>query len=517
MMKVGKWALGLGLLIMTLTWGCNNRTFDPATEGTLEFDQDTVKFDTIFTTLQAPSKRLIVYNKVRDALAIERVWLDLGAASEFSLIVDGIRGDDVSDLVINGRDSMHVFVTMKSQERDNFAQDYINFQVGGEVQRVLIQAFVLDAYFLQARLLQPDVNSLAVQGFVFDNDTTLTPDKPIVVDGPVLVLPGVTVTVLPGTQLFFTPYKFGVRDTFDIPTFVFFSTLIVYGTLNAEGTAQQPIVFTGSRLDSNYRENPAQWRGIRFGATSKDNVLRHVQVRNALVGLQVDSLSVNNQPKLRVQYSEVRNMGAYGVWGLGFDESGNAANTPPMLLMENSIVTTCKERTFFAWGGGHYQIFNCTFGNFNLARPRFSRRTPQVAVGNYYIDPFNRTLTIYPCIANFTNCVLWGSEEDEFVLDTVAGYPAENVRLNHCLIRTSADYAPFVTPHYTNCLVNQDPLFNDFMERDYRPKNGSPVINAGISFPAGSSGYADDYRGRSDSLRYDGFDIGAWEWWPIED
>ncbi|MEZ4847993.1 MAG: hypothetical protein R3B93_05095 [Bacteroidia bacterium] len=31
--------------------------------------------------------------------------------------------------------------------------------------------------------------------------------------------------------------------------------------------------------------------------------------------------------------------------------------------------------------------------------------------------------------------------------------------------------------------------------RDYRPKEGSPVIDMGIDFPQGSSGYEDDYRG----------------------
>ncbi len=501
------------LLFAWLAESCGNFP-DPVSSGVLTFDQDTVKFDSIFTTLQAPTKRLIVYNDQGQAIAIDSIWLEAGAQSEYDLIVDGIRGDRVRDLSIDGRDSMHVFITLKSQLKDNFSEEYIGFRVGDEVQHVLIRGFVLDAYFLQARLLQPDVNSIAVQGFFFDQDTILTPDKPIIVDGPILILPGVKVTILPGTQLYFTPYKFGVRDSNNQPVFVFFSTLIVYGTLDAEGTANAPIVMNGSRLDSNYRENPAQWRGIRFGSESKDNVLKHVQIKNGLVGLQIDSLSVNANPKVLVQNCEIRNMGSYGVWGLGFDQSGSAPFRPPSLLMENSIVTTCKERTFFAYGGGNYAFYNCTFGNFNLANPRFSRRTPQVLINNYFVDE-NNTATIYPCLANFTNCIIWGSEDDEFVLDTFPNIPVPDVRFQNCLVKSSTDYLPYVSPHYFQSIVNLDPLFNDYSLRDYRLKEGSPAINAGVDFPVGSTGYNDDYRGRSDSLRYDGFDIGALEYWPL--
>ena len=58
---------------------------------------------------------------------------------------------------------------------------------------------------------------------------------------------------------------------------------------------------------------------------------------------------------------------------------------------------------------------------------------------------------------------------------------------------------------------------HDFFMRDYRLREGSPAIDAGLDFPQGSSGYEDDFRGRMDSLRTSPFDIGAYEYFPLDE
>ena len=502
------------ILLGLVVWVSCEKPINPVERGPLTFNQDTVKFDSIFTTLLTPSERLIVINENSRAVKITNIKLEKGEESEFSMIVDGIQADDVDDIVIPTGDSIHIFVNLRSEIKDDYAQDYIIFQVGDEVQRVLIQGFIVDAYFLRARLQQEDdFLNLDPGSFYFRQDTTLTPDKPIIFDGPIYIPENVTVTVLPGTDIFFTPYRFGVKDSSGRPTFGFYSWLIVDGTLQAEGLPGFPIRFLSSRLqDSLYVENPAQWRGLQFRGTSKDNILKHCIIKNALIGVEVDFMPVNDNPKVSIQYSQIRNMGVHGIVGVGLDSLGQTLAKPPTILMENSIVNTSKLHNVFLLGGGKYNFFNCTFANFNLRR--FARRTPMARISNWYTFD-GVTANIYPSYTQFTNCILWGSEEDEVVLDTLEGAPYDNLIFDHCLVRVSEEYEPNLDPHLLNSFKNQDPLFNDYFVRDYRPKEGSPVINTGIDFPFGSTGYEDDYRGLMDSLRYDGFDIGAYEYYPI--
>lgn len=498
------------LLAALVVWSCD-RPVNPVEEGTLTFSSDTVMFDSIFTTFLTPSERLIVTNNTGRAVKISRIWLEEGDDSEFSMIVDGIQADDVEDIVIANGDSIHMFINLRSQLKDNYAEEYINFQLGDEMQQVLIRAFVLDAYFLRARI-QQEGNFLNIAGFFFSKDTTLTPEKPIIMDGPIYIPQGVTVNVLPGTEIFFTPYQFGITDSFGQPTFGLYSMLFVDGTLKAEGLPNMPIEFKGSRLDSLYQENPAQWRGIRFFKNSKDNVLKHCEVKNALIGVEVDSISVNQNPKLLIQNSEIKNMGAHGIVGVGVDPSGSIPGSAPAILMENSIVNSCKQRTVALIGGGKYHFYNCTFANFSIIR--FSRRTPQLLLTNWFTFD-GVTANVYPSEFLFTNCVIWGSEEDEIVLDTLDGAPFDQLVFDHSLVRVSEDYEVAIIPHLRNSTKNLDPLFNDFLNRDYRPREGSPVINNGLDNPPGSTGYVDDFRGKPDSLRYDGFDIGAWEYYEL--
>lgn len=504
------WLPILAIALISLSASCD-RPPNPGAEGVLTFSRDTVMFDTVFTTFLTPSERLIVFNNNGRSQAVDRVWLEKGADSEFNMIVDGIQANSVEDLTIRSGDSLHIFVNLKSKEKDDLAFDAILFEVEGEIQRVPIEAFILDAYFLRARILQ-EGEFLNIEGFFFSKDTTLTPDKPIIMDGPIFIPDGVTVTIEPGTQIYFTPYQFGITDSNSAPVFGLYSWLIVDGTLKAEGTPEFPIYFQGTRLDSLYQENPAQWRGIWFRQTSQDSKLKNCIVKNGLLGVQVDGPSNNLNPKATIQYCEIKNMGAHGIIGVGLDQDGVALNRGPGILMENSIVNTCKQRTVAILGGGQYKFYNCTFANFSLFR--FSRRTPQMLLTNWWYNADGESIDVYPTDIEVTNSIVWGSEEDEIVLDSVLTY--DRLVFNNCAVRVSEEYQPFVTPHLVNSFINQDPLFNDYFVKDYRPQAGSPVINAGVDFPVGSSFYLDDFRNSFDSLRYDGYDIGALEYFPLE-
>lgn len=503
-----KYCLGIAFLSFMYLWSCEEPVIT-VEEGELVFSADTVLFDSIFTTFQTPSERLWVYNTTGKNINISRIWLEAGEQTEFKLVVDGILQNDVEDIVLAKDDSLLIFVSLKSELKNAFTEEYIAFQIGENVQRKLIHAYVIDAFFLTARLEQEeDADNLQVflrQGsFFFSRDTLLTPEKPIIMDGPIIIPEGVTVTIQAGTELFFTPYKFQFAFTDGSRSFTFFSTLIVNGTLIVEGAAEDPVVFEGSRLDEDYRESPAQWRGIRFTQTSQNNIIRHAIIKNAIYGVEVDSIAVGDQPKLLIQYSEIRNMSAYGI--LGFGASNDLGNMPA-LVMENSVVNTCKDQTVRIIGGGNYEFYNCTFANFSLRN--FSRRTPQIRVANYLEGAQN--IFIYPSRTVFTNSIIYGNEDAEIAVDSIAGFPYTEFVFDHCLIQYAEDSEVPIAPYVRNTILNQDPLFKNFLERDYRILDGSPAIDQGKDL---SDRYLDDKRNRMDSLRNLPFDIGAFEYIP---
>ena len=504
------WLPCLALLLGLFTESCR-RPVNPIAMGPLEFSADTVKFDSIFVNFLTPSERLIVRNPEAQAILVERVWLEEGSESEFSLLVDGIVADTVEDLVIAGGDSMLVIVNLRSELRDDFAEEILNFQIGDETYQILLRAKVIDAYYFRARLTQEngDFVNLKEDSYFFGRsgvlDTTLTPEKPIIFDGPIFIPQGVTVRIQAGTQIFFTPYKFGIEDSTGDRVFGLFSWLLVDGTLQAEGLPGDPVVFQGTRFDSSYQENPAQWRGLYFRRPSRDNLLRHAVVKNGMIGVQVDSSSNNQNPKLTIQHSAIRNMGAFGLVGVG--AAPNISDqSPPSILMENSYVSTCQERTFIMWYGGKYEIYNSTFANYNVSN--FSRRNPQFYVNNW-LTPDGSSAFVYPTYLDLKNCIVYGSEENEVAIDTLPGQPFNRFLMENCLVRVDEEeILPLLRGHLKNSLINQDPLFKEIRLRDYRLLEGSPAIDGGLDL---SNRFTLDFRGIVDSSRVVPFDIGAYE------
>ncbi len=475
-------------------------------EGMLDFSADTLKYDSIFTTHQAPTGRLIVTNNTKKNVRISRVWLNSGLDSELSLIVDGVVADDVSDVELAKGDSLHVFVTFTSTERDNFIEEFINFEVGGELQQVMVRARIIDAY-----LIRTERDSLGRYLIpVIRNDTTLPTDKFIVVDGPLVVEGGATLTLAAGTRIAFTPFK---DDNFNLFSMIYVDT----GRLVIQGMPGMPVQLHSSRFDStsfgDYKENPGQWRGLWFTKNSYNNHIEHALIKNGLIGIRIDSTAYrgSNEPKLTMKFTEIRNMAAYGIWGLGFDPNG--LGDAPMLVMENCLVHNCAERTILANGGGNYEFYNCTFANYNFG---FIRRTPQLYANNYLYDPVSEQIIgEYDLRFRMTNSILYGTEEEELLLEDFG--KSFDVVFDHTLVKTSEDPERMYdySPYFLNHLQNMDPLFNSPRDFDYRPMENSPVIDAGIDL---STRFDVDIRDnfgefpRNDAT----FDLGAYEYYPIE-
>ncbi|MBX7241771.1 MAG: right-handed parallel beta-helix repeat-containing protein [Bacteroidia bacterium] len=498
---------GILLILMSIIGISCERPVFTVEKGTLRFSNDTVKFDTIFTTFQSPSEWLAVINPTGNNIKVARIWLESGASSEFTLIIDGVKTQESTEVIIPSKDSIYVFVNMKSQARDAFVEDYLNFQIGNETQRVLIRAFVLDAYFYPTKATIDLVN-----GFIsYDTaycDLVLKNDKPHVISGPLYVPKGCNLTIEAGAQVHFTPYKVEIKPPGELPFYALYSMLHVAGTLRIQGQAGNPAVLQGSRLQTgpfyNYLEQPDQWRGIRLDNSSTNSIIEHAVIKNARVGVEVDSASVNGISKLTMRYTQIRNMAAYGMYIVNYIESGGVGSAPGVVV-ENSQISACTSNTLYIDRGGWNEFYNCTFDNSGS----FQSKDATVAALNY-IKYGDQIYGPYDIRTQFTNCAIWGSNDHEIFLGMIDGRTKE-VNLENCLVKideTEFNYDAY----FTNVIKNQNPLFHNSYKWDYRPELSSPLINAGIS----NLPYNTDIRGRMDSMRTAPYDIGAYEYYPIE-
>lgn len=95
----------------------------------------------------------------------------------------------------------------------------------------------------------------------------------VVIDGQVEVFRGATLTILPGTEVIF------VRRDLD-GDLLGDSTLLIKGSLRAEGTRLAPILFRSAATDP----RPGDWKEIRVDF-AKEVVLRYCEIRDSVAGL----------------------------------------------------------------------------------------------------------------------------------------------------------------------------------------------------------------------------------------
>ena len=183
---------------------------------------------------------------------------------------------------------MYVFVEVTvnphGQNQPLLVQDSILFTVNGVRQSVLLEAYGQDVHLCKG-------------GVTLTSDTLLAADRPYLIYDSLVVAEGVNVDIAKGVTFY-------LHDK---------ANVVVYGSMRAKGTREEPILFRGDRLDYilndvlPYDRTPGQWGGIWFRPTSFQNEWEHVVVRNGTYGVTCDP-SIPDQPKLRIRHSQLTNM-----------------------------------------------------------------------------------------------------------------------------------------------------------------------------------------------------------------
>jgi len=411
------------------------------TDARLTFSADTVLFDTVFTSIGSTTASLKVYNRYEQPLEISYIELAGGEQSVFRLNIDGVPGYSVRNLEIPAKDSIFIFVeiTLDPNNMDSILliQDSILFSTNGNLQDIDLMAWGQDVHILHREVLQT---------------TTWTNEKPYLILDYLLVDSMQTLSIQEGVRVHLH------RNAF----------IAVKGTIVARGSMDNPVIFQGDRLEQLYEDIPGQWDRIWFmPGHSRDNILEHVIIKNAVIGLQADSLVAGPQPTLTLESCRILNMSAAGILGSG-----------TRIEASNTVVGNCGQFSLLLRWGGEYTFKHCTFANYWSA---FSNRTtPGVAVVNYYQAQGGGTQVREFDGITFGNSIIYGNREFEFILDDYPGTETPYL-FDHCLLKfDEAVFNKNDTSHFQNVLNLQNPLFMDYTRNDYRLDTLSPAKDAGL-------------------------------------
>lgn len=478
-----KYQIFLFAILLVLITSCTKEKFLTGGDFKLRFSTDTVSFDTIFSSIGSTTKWLRVKNQNGSSVSVSKIYLAGGENSPFRININGTAAPQLNDVRISSGDSIYIFVEVTvnptGQNNPLVIQDSIIFDNGNSTQHVTLVAFGQDFHLLKGEVLKTQH---------WQND------KPYLIYNSVLVDSLETLTIDPGCRVYFH------RG----------SSLFVKGTLNVQGTLDEPVKFLGDRLEHDYDDVPGQWGaysiladksklifgGIHFLKGSRDNVIDYAVIKNANKGIQIDSLSVSDNPMLILTNSVVENMALNCI----------DARTTEMKA-SNCIFANSGSYAVALRFGGNYEFDHCTVANYSTFT---IRNEPSVIVNNYYV--YNNTAYVFDLEkASFGNCIIYGSLDDELAIDQYAGSGAQfNYRFQNCLIKTtSSDYQK--DTNFSGSIFNKNPEFKDIQTNKYLPDSISPARNSGDK--AIASRFPNDLNGNS-RLADEGPDLGALEWVP---
>ena len=402
-------------------------TFDPNAK--LGFSTDSVLFDTVFTSVGSTHRRFKIFNPNAKAINIDQILLSGGANSPFSINVVGQNGLDFKNIKIKGNDSVNVLIKVtinpNTATSPFITEDSILFFFNGKKEKIPLVAYGQNAIFLK------NVN--------INENTTWDSKLPYIIYNSVTVAENTELKINPGSRILFHNG----------------ATMNIKGSLVAQGTTKDSILFAGDRMERIYEEEPGQWNGLHFYPSSRNSIINNATIKNAAAGITVDSISNNNNPKLILANTTVKNMQVVGF--LGYHASFTAFN---------NLFYNCGQYLIYGVGGGMYDLKQNTFAAYNF---NFARRTSALYFSDTISDKEFATINL-----NLTNNIIWGSLDDELLIETINSNNSA-ISANGNLIKTRK------SNYNSNNIINQDPIFINPRMGNFELKPESPALAKGIN------------------------------------
>lgn len=426
------------LLIVCLSACRTDFEFTRQTGG-LQFSRDTVYLDTVFSNIGSSTYTLKVYNKSNRNIAIPTVKLGKGDLSKYRITVDGMTGEDTdgdgigngktfTDVELLAKDSLFIFIETTAAITDANPTDFlytdqIQFGLGDNMQKVELVTLIQDATFLfpkrfgdgtTERLI---VGQDTIYGFVLDendpihgNEYIMTNEKPYVIYGYAAVAGGKTLEVQAGARLHFHEQS-GIIVANE-------ASLKILGTESFTDQMENEVVFEGDRLEPSFANVPGQWGTIWLTSGSTGHDIRHLTIKNAIIGLRVE----NNTSVMNIENTRIFDCSNFGLYAV------NAK-----INARNLVINNAGERALQCLYGGTYDFTHCTFNN------DWGRSSYSVFVNNFIDGAEPRSM---PLDIQFKNSIIFGSNQ---------------VQLN-----MQRDEASAFEYKFTNCLIKFNDINNNF-------------------------------------------------------
>jgi len=409
----------------------------------LTFSTDTIMFDTVFSQV-APIRPLSITKQFwvinPNAKGVKtNIRIAGNQFGIFKLNIDGLPANAVFQKEIRGNDSIAIFVQVYldavGSNTPFIVTDQLLFETNGNQQDVDLVAYAQDAIYLSNEVVNCNSGNLH-----------WTADKPYVIYDSILVPSGCVLTIDAGTKI----HSHNA------------STVLVAGTIIVNGTADKNVVFESDRLDGDYRDRPGQWGGIHLLASSTNNVINHAVIKNSLIGIRVDSLSTNQNPKLLLRNSKIQNVLVHGLLALNAD-----------ITAINNVITNCGSFTFFGRFGGRYNLYFNTFANYGFT---FNRQNQHFLLDNGPIkNESGQIVSVNPLTVIMLNNIVYGSRDEEILISNDPTGGTASYTLQNNLLRTE-----ILSLGVNGNILNKDPLFSNAAQYEMQLKNESPAKASGV-------------------------------------
>lgn len=464
-------------LTISLTSCRNDFTFEPSTGG-LEFSKDTVYLDTVFTNIGSSTYTLKVFNKSDKDISIPKIQLGKGLNSKYRIMVDGMTGDVgaqgkiFSNVELLAKDSLFIFVEVtadvaSANPTDFLYTDQIQFtNISGAPQTVELVTLIQDAYFIYPNRTQNPDNTYTYEGINLGNDDENLPvtitgstlnhndpnnndeylwgnDKPYVIYGYALVPDNETLNVSSGARVHFHANS-GLIIAKN-------ATLRINGLpspTNDPENLSKEVIFEGDRLEPNYSNVPGQWTAIINFSNSNNNLIEHLTLKNATVGILSNNLALttdNSFTKMTIKNSQIYNCSNFGILGRS-----------AQITADNLVINYSGQANLAATFGGTYTFTNCTFNN------NWNSSKQAAVLLNDYLETDTAYLTKVTT-TTLTNCIVYGSNSTEISLEKKG--VAFTTNFSNCLFKVNDQ---------SNVLAS-NPLYDSIrLEQNGNKKNLNP-------------------------------------------
>ena len=365
--------------------GCREYTVSDDPSLSLSFSCDKLTFDTVFTEQGSATAQILVYNRNKNAVIVDRVWLSTGKA--FRANVDGEADlSRLTNLQINGGDSVFVFVRADidptHQDTPVIFSDQLHFHLtNNSTQSIGIEAYGQDAIRIGSQGC----------GRTQKSSMTFTADKPYLIFDTLIVENSLKINA--GARIYMHSG----------------ACIYALGNVSAKGTKDQPIIFRGDRLDRLFEHVPylyagGSWNGIYLQADKKQTYeLEYVDILSGNIGLYCMSTYQGALPSLIMNGCRIHNHTLYGLVLLNVNA-----------LVSNTEISNCASYCVYCSGGKH-RFYHTTVASYFGSTDVRIQSAVKAETSAVFIDNLSKTESTN---TSFYNSIIHGYRTNQLVVAT---------------------------------------------------------------------------------------------------